>query len=254
MTWFNRIKLVIGLVAVVAVAGIAVIQLDDDRGRATSTTAQIAVDSYTLGTPYSGTVVAQPAETGQPVAEGEAVFVIDSPALELEIAEGLIEPEGNANIDAEGNFLVRATTPGVLTETLVATGAFVRASSELATVQAEGTLRVEAEYDVTASQYGRLSDDAPVTLLLPDGRELTGSTTDVSVERKDDGTSRVVLSVVSEELSALAREDRLVTSGTPVTAEVQLRNEGVVADVSAAVRSYVSRATDTVTSAVGGAW
>ena len=253
MTWFNRFKLVAGLVAVVAVAGVATVQLNDDRGRATSTTAQIAADSYTLGTPYAGTVVAQPAETGQSLGGGETVFVIDSPALELEIAEGLIEPEGNPNIDAEGHFLLRATTPGVLTQTRVATGAFVQASSELATVQAEGTLRVEAAYEMTASQYGRLSDDAPVTLVLPDGRELTGSTAGVSVERTDDGASRVVLSVVSDELFALAREDRLVTTGTPVTAEVVLSNEGVVADLSQTVRDYLSRATSTLTSAVAGA-
>lgn len=253
MTWFNRLKLLVGLVAVVAVAGVAVVQLSDDRARAESTTAQIAADSYTLGTPYSGTIVDQPAEVGQPVAEGDPVFVIDSPALELEIAEGLIEPEGNANIDPEGNFLVRANTPGVLTETAVATGAFVQSASELATVQAEGTLQVEAEYEMTASQYGRLTDDAPVTLLLPDGRELTGSTEDVSVERTDDGGSRVVLSIVSEELSSLAREDRLITTGTPVTARVELRNEGVVAEVSETLKRYVGQATDTLTSAVGGA-
>lgn len=253
MTWFNRFKLLVGLVAVVAVAAVALVQLDSDRARATSTTAQIAADTYTLGTPYSGTIIAQPAEIGQPVAEGDPVFVIDSPALELEIAEGLIEAEGNPNIDAEGNFLVRANTPGVLTDTRVATGAFVQSSAELASVQADGTLTVEAEYEMTASQYGRLSDDAPVRLLLPDGRELTGSTDDVSVERTDDGGSRVVLSVVSEDLVALAREDRLVTTGTPVTAEVELRNEGVVAEISEAVKGYWSQATDTVTSAVGGA-
>lgn len=251
MTWFNRFKLLVGLVAVVAVAGLAVIQLNDDRGRATSTTAQIAADSYTLGTPYSGTVVAQPAPVGQPVAEGETVFVIDSPALELEIAEGLIEAADNPNIDAEGNFLIRANTPGVLTTTQVATGAFVQSSSELATVQADGTLRVEAEYELTASQYGRLSDGAAVSLLLPDGRELSGSTAEVSVERTDDGTSRVMLDVVSEELSTLASEDRLLTTGTPVTAEVRLRNEGVVADISEAVKGYVSQATQTLAAAVG---
>lgn len=253
MTWFNRFKLLVGLVAVVAVAGVAVVQLSDDRGRATSTTAQIAADSYVLGTPYSGTIIAQPAELGQSVAEGDPVFVIDSPALELEIAEGLIDPEGNPNIDPEGNFLIRANTPGVLTGTRVATGAFVQASSELATVQAEGSLQVEAEYEMTASQYGRLTDDAPVTLRLPDGREMTGSTADVSVERTDDGTSRVVLHIVSEELSALAREDRLITTGTPLTAEVELRNEGVVAEISERVKGYLSQATTTVTSAVGGA-
>lgn len=252
MTWFNRLKLLVGLVAVVAVAGVAVIQLNDDRGRATSTTAQITADSYSLGTPYAGTVVAQPAETGQPVAEGETVFVLDSPTLELEIAEGLIDPVDNPNIDPEGHFLIRANTPGLLTETRVATGAFVQSSSELATVQADGTLVVEAEYELTASQYGRLSDRAPVTLLLPDGRELDGSTADVSVERTDDGTSRVVLGVVSDELTSLAREDRLLTTGTPVTAEVRLQNEGVVADVSRAVKSYVSQATSTFASAVGG--
>lgn len=253
MTWFNRIKLLVGLVAVVAVAGVAAVQLSDDRGRATSTTAQIAADTYVLGTPYSGTIIDQPAEVGQPVAQGDPVFVIDSPALELEIAEGLIDPEGNPNIDPEGNFLIRANTPGVLTGTRVATGAFVQASAELATVQSEGSLQVEAEYEMTASQYGRLTDGAPVTLRLPDGREMTGSTQDVSVERTDDGTSRVVLHVVSEELSALAREDRLITTGTPLTAEVELRNEGVLADISTAVKGYLSQATSTVTSAVGGA-
>lgn len=252
MTWFNRLKLLVGLVAVVAVAGVAVIQLNDDRGRATSTVAQIAADSYTLGTPYAGTVVAQPAEVGQPIGAGEPVFVIDSPALERDIADGLVDPVGNENVDPAGHFLVRTSAPGVLTESRVATGAFVQASSELATVQPDGTLVVEAEYELTSSQYGRLSDSAPVALRLPDGRELTGSTTEVSVERTDDGASRVVLSVVSDELSALAREDRLITTGTPVTAEVRLRNEGVVADVSAAVKRYLSQATSTLASAVDG--
>jgi multidrug resistance efflux pump len=254
VTWHNRFKLLLGLLVVAAVAGAAVVRMDASRAWATSRTAEIDAETYTVGTPYGGTVVDPPVEVGADVAAGDPLFVIASPDLDRALAEGLVDGEvGQGDIDAAGHFVVRAAKDGVVVASDVTQGSFVQAYAEIATVETAGTAFVAAQLDMTTSEYGRLEDGADVEVVLPDGRTVDGAVRDVSVTTADSGVSRVLLEVASDGLVALAAQDRLVTTGTPVTARVALRNDGLVHDMSQVVRAAVERSQAAVTSVVASA-
>lgn len=253
MTWSNRLRLVVGLVLVVGVVAVSTDHLNERRGRAESTSAQVAAEEYVVGTPYAGLVVEQPVTVGDTVRAGDALLVIDSATMQRDLAEGYVQPRAEAgDVDAEGRLVLRATADGVLVGVDTAPGSFVQPGAQVATVRHAGSVHVLAEYQLTASEYGRLDDGAEVSVRLADGRELLAHVSDLSVVTTDSGDTRVLLAVGSDELDALAAADRLVAPGAPVQAVVRLRNEGLVSDVSAAVKGYLASAVDGVTGALAG--
>lgn len=239
MTWGNRFRLVVGLLGVLLVAALGTYRLNEARGVAQSSSAQIAAESYTVGAPYAGLVVDQLVEPGQAIAEGDALFVIESATLEHDIAVGLLPAEALAtDLDDHGRFVVRATGPGTVTALEAGEGTFVQASSELATVQRAGSLFVEAQVELGTPEYARLAREAPVAIVLPDERELEGRVESMSVTTSG-GRAQVILRVGSPDLADDA-DNPLVAAGTPVTARVQLSNDGVVTRAVDAVERYVT--------------
>ena len=238
MSWAARLRLLLGSVLVLAVAALATYQLNETRGRATSDSAQILAQSYTVGTPYAGLVADQLVEVGDAVAEGDPLFVIDSAALAHDRAIGLITaPPEFTEIDADGRLVVLASGSGRVTQLAATRGTFVPAANTLATVERSDTLYVQAEYTLTAKEYARLTDGADVTVTLPDETALPGSVDRVQVETVD-GQAQAVVRIASDRLEQ-GSVDGLVSAGTPVVAQISLTNDGVVTNVAAKVRSYV---------------
>lgn len=236
MTWGNRLRLIVGLIAVVAVTTAATYHLNESRGIAQSSTAEVAAESYAVGTAYAGLLVEQHVVVGQHVVEGQPMFVIDSAALRHDLSVGLAGTAVDA-VDDQDRLVVRAAGQGVVTDVSVQQGTFVQASSELATVQLAGTMYVRAEFSLSAPDYARVAEDAAVTIVLPDGRRLAGQASGLTVAAAGDAANVVVM-IASAELVA-ASSDPLVGAGTPVTAELQLRNDGVVTRTFDAVERYV---------------
>lgn len=253
MTWSNRLRLLGGLLAVVVIVGAATVHLDDSRSRVASSSAAVAAESYTVGTPYAGVVVEQLIELDAVVAEGDPMFLVDSANLQRDLAQDVVAPRTlEGNVDPEGYLIVRATGAGTVTAIEGEVGTFVQEATEMATVQREGSVHVEAEYLLTPEQYARIGDRAQATVVLPDQQRVTGDVTDLTVE-EEDGQSRVVAVIRSPELVTAEVEDRLVSAGAPVETELQLENDGVVSDVAAAVRGYFGSATDYVAGIFRGA-
>lgn len=250
MTWTNRFRLLGGLVVVLAVVAAATFQLNNARGRVESSTAQIAAESYVVGTPYAGLVVEQLAQVGDAVTEGQPLFLIDSANLQRDLSQGAVPPRTvQSDIDAQGYLTVRATGDGTVTALEGEVGTFVQESTALAEIQRAGSLHVSAEYVLTSQQYARLAEDAGATIVLPDGAQLAGAVSEVSVEDQD-GQALVVVSVQSDELLAAEPEDRLVAAGTPVVTRLHLENDGLVSDIAASLEGYWSTALDSVTGVV----
>lgn len=244
MTWSNRLRLLGGLLAVVVAVGAATIHLNDSQARVASSSAQVAAEFYTVGTPYAGVVVEQLVEVDALVAEGDPMFLIDSANLQRDLAQGAVPPRTiEGNVDPDGYLIIRATGAGTVTAVEGEVGTFVQESTEMATVQREGSVYVEAEYLLTPAQYGRIG--AQATVVLPDQRRIVGDVTDLTVEEVD-GRSRVVVSIHSPDLVTAEAEDRLVAAGAPVESELQLNNDGVVSDVAATVKGFLGTATDYV--------
>jgi len=238
MTWGGRIRLVIGILVVLVVAALATDHLNNSRGQATSATAQIVGQDISVGTPYAGLVLDRLVEVGQQVRAGDPLFVIDSATLTYDLSSGDVQSTPTSTkVDADGHLVVQASTEGTVTVVAAEKGAFVVAGGALATLQQAGSLHVEAQLTLTPAQYARLDRSATVTVTLPDTRQLIGTVSEVRVTTVD-GAAQAVLTVDCPELTS-GSTDGLATAGTPVVAQVQLRNDGVVTTASEHVRTWI---------------
>ena len=243
MTWSNRFRLLGGLLTVVVAVAAATFHLNDSQARVASSSAQVAAEFYTVGSPYAGVVVEQLVEVDAAVAEGDPLFLVDSANLQRDLAQEIVPPRTvEEDIDPDGYLVVRATGPGTVTAVEGEVGTFVQESTEMATVQRADSAYVEAEYLLTPQQYARIGESAQATVVLPDQRQITGDITDISVQEQD-GQSFVVVAVHSDELVAAEADDRLVAAGAPVVANLHLDNDGVVTDLATTVKGYLAGAT-----------
>ena len=238
MTWASRIRLLVGVVVVVVIAAFATYRLNETRGIAHSDSAQILARTYSVGTPYSGLVVDQLVDVGDTVETGDPLFVIDSATLQYDIRNGFARQETEATqIDADGRLVILATGDGTVTAVTSERGTFVQSNAELATVQREGTLYVQAEYTLSAPEYARVPDSADVTIVLPNQREI-----DATVERNTvetvAGQAQAVFTITGPELVE-GGGDGLIAAGTPVSAQLHLENDGVVTRTADSVKSYL---------------
>ena len=238
MTWTSRLRLFAGMIVVLLIAAWGTYQLNESRGIATSDSAQIVAKTYGVGTPYSGRVVDPLVDVGDKVTTGEKLFIIDSATLQYDVANGFARTATEATqIDADGRLVVLATGDGVVTEIASERGTFVQSATELATVQRADSLYVQAEYTLTPNEYARVADDAAVTVVLPNQRTITAYVSEVKVETVAGG-AQAVLTLTGDSLHDGA-ENGLVSACTPVTAELQLENDGVVTRTAASVKDYV---------------
>ena len=111
--------------------------------------------------------------------------------------------------------------------------------SVLATIDAEGSLYAEAEFVLTPRDFGRIEAGAAVVLRLPDGREIGGKVTDLTVETVE-GDAHVTAKVEAGGLVG-ATSDPLVKPGTPLTATLHLRNDGPLAGVHDALSDFAAK-------------
>jgi len=238
MTWGSRIRLVVGTILVLVLAALATYKLNESKGVAASDSAQILAKTYTVGTPYAGLVVDQKVDVGDKVTTGQPLFVIDSAALQYDVKNGFAKSATEATqIDDQGRLVVLATGDGTVTKIASERGTFVQSATDLATVQKANTLYVQAEYTLTAKEYARVKDDAAVSVVLPNQRTLVAHVDKVKVKTVA-GEAQAVMTLKGESLRDGA-QNGLVAAGTPVTAELQLENDGVVTRAATDVKSYL---------------
>ena len=98
-------------------------------------------------------------------------------------------------------------------------------------------LYVQAEYTLTPNEYARVADNATATVELPNHRTITAHVYKVKVETVA-GQAQAVMTLTGSALKDGA-QNGLVSAGTPVTAELQLRNDGVVTRTADSVKTYI---------------
>ncbi len=238
MTWSNRFRLAAGLLVVLAVAAVLTLHLNKEKGLATSSSGSITAENYDVGTPYAGLVVEQLVKDDDTVTAGQSLFVIDSAALRNEVSLGLQPSATSASVvDKDGRLVVTAASDGVVTDVDAQSGTFVRGSTILAKIDRANTLEVEAEFSLSPTEYARVDDNALVTIVLPNQKALSGTVDSMDV-KTNDGSAEAVVTVTSKQLVRGA-ENGLVSSGTPVTAQLHLRNDGVLTTVADKVQGYL---------------
>ncbi len=118
-------------------------------------------------------------------------------------------------------------------------GSYLGATQPLAVITGESGRVVEAHYTLTPGQYGLIDRGATVELSLPDDSTVMGEVDSAVVETVE-GRAVVTVRVTSDELND--RDLHLVaTDGAPVSAVIQLRDEGVFAGPTDALRSFVRK-------------
>ena len=240
MTWANRIRLLFGLVALVAVVAACTIVFNQRQLRAESTTASIAAEEFSVGSIYAGTVTEQLVQAGDTVTAGETLFTVRSPLLARDLAsEYVTAADLGVAVTADGTFPIAATVDGMVSEVLSPVGDFAQAGEVLATVDRAQTMTVEAEFTLTARDYGRITAGTSVEILLPDDRTIRGVITDIDVDTID-GQASSSITIESAALKAQAIEG-LYRPGTPVRATLHLRDDGPLAGVTDMVRDFIRR-------------
>ena len=238
MTWRNRFKMLVGLIAVVAVVGVLTIMFSQRKGETTSTSASIEAVTYPVGTDYAGTVVEQFVLVGDEIVAGDPIVTVQSNTLAQDLANGATIADNDVfTVSPDGTLTVKSTVNGVVASMDVQQGSYAASGSTIATLAATDGLYVEAQYILDPKDFGRVVQGAAVELELPNSDIVNGSVAQVEVTTEE-GQALSIVRVESEELEYGSHEG-LIASGTPVVATMQLRNDDVLA-----------RLVDTVTSAI----
>lgn len=240
MTWGNRLRLAFGLLAVVLIVGACTVVFTQRQTRAESTTASITAEGYEVGSAYPGTVVEQLVAAGDLVEAGDELFEVRSPQLARDLAGDSVTAEDlGVPVTADGTYTVLSTVDGTVSEVLTPVGDFAGAGTMLATIIREKTLAVEAEFTLSARDYGRIAPGTTVDLLLPNDQQISGTVSEIEVETVG-GQANSTITVDSGSLSSHAIGG-LYQPGTPVTATLQLRDDGPWAGAVDALSDFVRK-------------
>jgi len=238
MTWKNRSKLIFGLLAVVILVAACTVIFNQRQLQAVSQSATIKADSYPVGTDYGGIVTDQYVQQGDSVSAGEVLFQVQSLQLERDIKTGAVAAT-RADIANDGTITIRASVDGIVSDVTVEQGGFAQAGSVLANINRSGSLFVEAKFVLSPRDFGRISDNASVTLRLPDQSTITGTVESLGVQTMS-GSAETIAHVVSDELVA-GDESGLVQPGTPIEATLELRDDGPLAGVGDASKDFLRK-------------
>jgi len=231
MTWSNRLRLVGGLLVVVLVCAALTLVMNRRLSQATSSTATIRAEVLDVGSDYAGTVTALEVEEGDEVAAGEPLLAVSSLTLQHDIALGLVSADTSAyEVTPDGTITLVAPYDGVVTDVAAREGGFVRAGEVIASLEREGSLFVDARLTLDPSDFARVRQGAEVTVVLPDQTEVVGEVASISVQNAANQAEATV--EVTSDALVRGAEHGLVTSGTPVTASIELDGEGVLAGVN----------------------
>ena len=230
MTWGNRFKLLLGSIVIVAVVAGLTLLFNQRQHQATSSTASIKAVEYPVGSDYAGTVTATFVRQGQVVTKGTQLLTVQSAQLVRDVREKAITTTTDAyRVTPAGAITFLAPVDGTVASTSTQLGAFVTAGSTLVTLDQANSLTVTAQYTLTPRDYERIGTDAAVDLRLPNEQVLTGKVSDISVSTSN-GHAQARITVASTDLKE-GGDHGLIRPGTPVTAMLQLRDDGPLAGV-----------------------
>lgn len=237
MTWANRFKLLVGILAVLLIVAAATLLFNQRRTEVASTSGAINAAELAVGTDYGGIVTESYVDRGDTVSAGDALFLVSSLRLEQDVSTGAVSAAG-ADVQEDGSVLLRAGATGVVSAIDIAEGSYAGPGSVLATIDEDNTLFADLEFVLTPRDFGLVEPGAVVELRLPDERVLLGTVTDMTVETID-GAAHVSMRADSDALDA--EQGGLIQSGTPLEATLHLRDDGPLAGVEDTMRDLADR-------------
>ncbi|NEM92083.1 HlyD family efflux transporter periplasmic adaptor subunit [Galbitalea soli] len=231
MTWANRLRLLVGLIVVAAVALGATLVLSQRETQVASRTASIKALTYTVGSDYAGTVISAKVAEGDTVTKGEPLLTIQSATAlaDLKSKQGVSKSLGY-RVSSTGVVTLLATQPGVVSRLSTDVGSFVGAGVPVATIDRANSLYVLADFKLDPYDFSRIAKGATVDLVLPNQQLLEGTVTDISSVTTTAGRADATIKVKSSAL-VRGRDNGLVVPGTPINATLHLRDDGPLAGI-----------------------
>ncbi len=242
MTMLNRLKLLIGLILVVAISCSLILLFNQRQSRISSRQATVQAPVATVGAAYSGVVTALDVTNGKRVHKGDVLMTTVSQDLQQAVALGA-HPASNIafNVDIKASTITyKAAADGYVSGLEANVGSFVPAGAEIASVVSDGDRSVIGTFELDPTQYQRIEKGAPVEVLLPDNTRLSGTTTDIEVTTSAGSRTTTRISVACPDL-ADPRYQAMARLGSPVSAIVTLRDDGILAGPTDAFITFLTK-------------
>lgn len=241
MSFLNRLKLLSGIVVVIFVLGVLTLLFNQRQNQVASLTAHVEAPRTVIASPYGGVITEQNHNPGEYVSAGDQLFTITSANLKDMAALGV---EANSTdgykIDLKaGTITFYATITGHLDSFTAFRGSYVNGTERLAEIVSSTNKTVVARFQLNPSDYGRIEGNGKVTVHLPDGQLVEGQV--MSVNISTDETSNNTITEVTVSSEALQADDLMLLTrrGTPVTAVMSLRDDGILAGPTQAFREFL---------------
>lgn len=234
MTFFSRLKLLGGILLVIASCGALFLYLQHSMSRVSSREAYMDSDSYTVGLDYSGIIETEYKKEGDTVKAGDPLFEIRSATLADATRNNQVAAANLLySVNAKGFVVITASADGRVREVTHGQGAFVPANEKLATIDLANGAYIRATYKLSAPDYARLGNNSRIVTTLPDGVQVEGTVYDVSFATVD----REVLTTIRARIDTSKVNHWLLTSGTPVQTVLYLDNNSIYSQLSRSVTS-----------------
>lgn len=239
MTWIQRLRLLGGILAVLALTAVLVLVFNQRQAQALSTTAQVVAAQAPVGAAYGGIVTRVGAKEGDHVTKGQSLFTVNSPDLRRDISQGLdvVSTEAFDVNTVASTVTYKALSDGRLSDVQAQAGGFVQNGANLATITSDGSQSAVADFTLSPRDYQRIVKGAPVSLRLPDDSTVGGTVRTVSVQTEN-GQARTRVTVNSNALQD-PKLAELTHPGTPVAATLSLRDDGPLAGPTDALQTFL---------------
>ncbi len=220
MTFGSRLRLIIGIIFVVAIVAALAFYLTGIMSVAKSTKAELDAASISIGTDYAGLVVKQNVEEGDKVTKGQVLFEIQSAPLNAVLTNGTVLASTLPfNVDPKTNYIqLVASDDGVVDKINYRAGSYVPGGSIVASVYTVKSLYVTANFRLSPPDYARIDKSSQIDLLMPDNTTKQATIFSISLVRNGDGVD----TVVKARLKNADISDFRFSVGTPVDATMQL--------------------------------
>lgn len=242
MTIANRLKLLFGLIAVLLVGSCFILLFNQRQSRVDSRQASVQAPVATVGAAYSGVVTDLRTANGKRVNKGDVLMVTVSQDLQQAVALGA-RPVSNVAMDVDiktSTIAYKAAIEGYVSGLTASVGSFVPAGSQIASVVGDGTRSVVGTFELDPTQYQRVETGAPVEIMLPDNSRLGGVVSDVEVTGAAGPHTTTRIAVACATLGD-KRYQAMARQGSPVTAIVTLRDDGILAGPTDALMAFLTK-------------
>jgi multidrug resistance efflux pump len=229
MTWGNRLRLFIGILAVLLVCGVLTLVVNQRERQAFSSNATVEAVQYQVGSDYGGIMVDQFVEPGTAVGEGDRLFTVSSFSLQKDLANGLDPVSTEAyELDARtGLVTYLASADGTLEDFDARQGGYIPGGETVAVITQDDTAFVEARFRLQPVDYARIRVGGRADVELPSREVLRGKVSAISVETADG----IAYATVQVDVPRLRSDEYAAFSqpGSPVAVTLTLHDDGLLA-------------------------